>query len=343
MEFNEKDVKRFSVILLMLLLGILAFILVKPLLISILAGLILAYIMSPVYTLIHKYIKNKNLAVSIVTAFILLIIIIPIWFITPILVKQIFELFRSSQGIDISTILRSMFPTATDAFVVQANATFLSIISKASSATLETLVNVFINLPVILLNVVILGFVFFFTLRDREYFLDFLSGLSPLNSSKQAILSKQFKDITDSLLYGHVVVGVIQGLIAGVGFLIFGIDNALILTIVAVILSIMPILGPFIVWAPINIYMYATGDPRIATLYLAYNLILVSTIDNFLRAYIVSRKSEVSQVVLMIGMIGGLLVFGIPGLIIGPLVLAYFLTFLKAYKDKTLSSLFSSE
>jgi predicted PurR-regulated permease PerM len=245
--------------------------------------------------------------------------------------------------VDISALLRSLFPTATDAFVVQANATFLSIISKASAATLESLVNVFIELPVILLNIVILGFVFFFTLRDREYFLEFLSGLSPLNKAKQSVLSKQFKDITDSLLYGHVVVGIIQGLIAGVGFLIFGIDNALILTIVAVILSIMPILGPFLIWAPINIYMYATGDPQVATLYLAYNLILVSTADNFLRAYIVSRKSDVSQVVLMIGMIGGLLVFGIPGLIIGPLILAYFLTFLKAYKERTLSSLFSSE
>lgn len=343
MDFNEKDVKRFSVILSVALLAFLVYLLIKPIIVSIMGGLILAYIFIPLHRFVSRFIPNKNLSVSIVTLIALVVIIIPIWFITPILIKQVFELFKMSQSMDLSSIIQIMFPTANDQFLVQATATLSSLISKGSTAIIDSLVNLFVEAPIIFLNMAILGFVFFFTIRDRDKLAEFVSGLSPLNKAKEALLVKQFKDITDSLLYGQVVVGVIQGLIAGAGFLLFGIPNALVLTIIAIVLSIMPILGPFIVWAPVNIVLFASGNTEMATLYLAYNLFIVSTIDNILRPYIVSKKSDLSPLVLMIGMIGGLFVFGVFGLILGPLIIAYFLTFLKAYKDKTLSSLFASE
>ena len=131
-------------------------------------------------------------------------------------------------------------------------------------------------------------------------------------------------------------------MVAGLGFYLFGISNALVLTFLAIILGIIPLIGPAFIWIPLSIYLFTTGDATTAIAFLAYNLFIVSTVDNIVKPYIVARRSSESVVAIFIGMIGGLLVFGILGLVLGPLIITYFIILLKAYKDKTLSSLFQS-
>ena len=103
----------------------------------------------------------------------------------------------------------------------------------------------------------------------------------------------------------------------------------------------LPMVGPWFVWVPVAIGLFLTGKIGFAIAFSIYCLFFVSTIDNILRPYIVSRKTGVSSVVVLVGMIGGLFVFNILGLILGPLILSYLLLFLKAYKDGTLSDMFS--
>ena len=135
--------------------------------------------------------------------------------------------------------------------------------------------------------------------------------------------------------------GVIQGIATGFGLIIFGVPNALILTFLAIFASILPMVGPWFIWVPVAIYLFVTGNAGAAIGFGLYSAIFVSSIDNILRPYIVSRKTGTSSVIVLIGMIGGLFLFGILGIILGPLILSYLILFLKAYKDKTLSDMFS--
>ena len=180
-------------------------------------------------------------------------------------------------------------------------------------------------------------------MRDSEKLKEFARGLSPIVKSKEKIIIDQFKNITDSIVYGQIIVGIIQGILAGLGFLVVGIPNALVLTLIATFLSIIPLLGPYLVWIPVAIYLFVSGKTNIAIVYLLYNLVLVSTIDNVIRSYLVSRKTNLSPSVVLVGMLGGLVVFGLIGLLLGPLILAYFITLLRSYKEKNLYSLFSEE
>tara|TARA_Y100000310_G_scaffold345152_1_gene462211 strand:+ start:2235 stop:3332 length:1098 start_codon:yes stop_codon:yes gene_type:complete len=340
MELNQKDINKMIIIFIGLILAVLVFLIIKPVILSILGGLILAYIFVPIHKWILKRIKEKNTA-ALITSFIALIIIfIPLWFIIPLMVQQVFNVFLAFQNFDIQSFILRFFPTASEAFITQTTVTFNSFASKATSGILNVLVNVFLNFPAFLFHIFIIGFVFFFTLRDREQLKQFILELSPLNSTQERILVKKFRNITDSIIYGQIVVGLVQGIIAGIGFLIFRIPNALVLTVLAIILSIIPIIGPGLIWIPVTIYLVATGHFVLAILFFIYNAIIVSSADNFLRPYIVSRYSELSMVTVLIGMIGGLFMFGILGLILGPLILEYFLTFIKAYKEKTLSTIF---
>lgn len=341
MELGEKEIRRYSIIFLLLALAVLVYITVKPVAFAVIWGLIFAYVFFPLYSKVKSYVREKNTAASIVSLIVIIIILVPLWFIVPIMVQQVFEIFRFSQTVDSVSIIKALFPSGSEQFVNQLAVTSGTLISKASTAILSFLVNFFMDLPTLLIDLFIAAFVFFFALRDSDKLSSLMSAISPFNKEQQFVLVKQFRDVTDSLIYGQIIVGVVQGILAGLGFLMFGVPNALVLTILAIIFSVIPFIGPSIIWIPMNIYLFTSGGFTLAIAYLAYNLLIVSTFDNILRSYIISKKTNMSSVVSLVGMLGGFVTFGLIGLLIGPLILAYFITFLRAYKDKALARLFA--
>jgi len=336
MMVDGKDIRKWTSIIIIVALGVLTFILLRPVIMSILAGLILAYIFFPLYNKIKGKVKNDSLAASLVSGIILLIIMVPLWFVIPVMVDQVFAIFQSSQQLDIQSFIRNLFPGASDGFIVQATLTINSVISKMSAGLLNSMVDIFLNTMTILLHLFIVGFVFFYTLRDANKLKELARSVSPLDKPKEKVLTKQFTDITNSLIYGQVIIGVVQGILAGIGLFIFGVPNALVLALVATLASVIPIIGPGLVWVPITIYLFIIGSPGAAIGYLIYNFVVVFAFaDNILRYQIVSKRARVPPVLVLVGMIGGLFIFGVLGLIIGPLILAYFITFLQSYKEET--------
>jgi len=177
-------------------------------------------------------------------------------------------------------------------------------------------------------------------LRDSDKLKEFIKGISPITRSREKILVKNFKEITYSIVYGNVIVGIVQGIVCGIGFWIFGIKNAIALSAIAIFLAILPVAGVFIIWIPIAIYLFAQGNIPLAATFVLYNVLIVSNVDNLLRAYIVSKSSNLSTLFALISSIGGLFAFGVIGLILGPLIFAYFIILLDLYREKNLLSLF---
>lgn len=343
MTLTEKDVKKYSLIVIIALLAVLAFLVAKPVLMTTIGGLILAYICFPLYTLALRLVRFRWIAASIVTLVIVVLIVIPLWFAVPLLIEQVFEFFKYAQAAQASSIITQFFPSASEQLIAQISTATDTAFSRLVSTSLEYLVSFLVDFPTILLHVFLMAFVFFFALRDSDKLKNFFTGLSPLTKEQEKVLVQQFKGITRSVLYGQIVLGLAQGILAGLGLLLFGIPNALILTIFAILLGVIPIIGPGLIYVPVTFYLLVYANPLAALAYFAYNIIFVSSMDNVARSYILSRNQDakIHQVVAIIGTLGGLLLFGILGIILGPLILAYFITFLKAYKDKTLSSFFS--
>ncbi len=343
MDIGDKDVKKLLIIAIIAILAVLVFILVKPIVASIITGLILAYIFSSPYEKLNNRIKNKSLSAFIVSFIVIVIIILPFWFLLPIIGNQIFGAYNLIQSLDKYTIIKSAFPGSSEQFISQIYVSFDGVVNTVSKGAFDIMVNLLRDLPTLALHAFLILFVFFFTLRDREKFTSFVHALSPFAKSKEKLIIQQFKNITDSVVYGQIIIGIVQGLAAGLGFLVFGVEKTLILTLLAIFFAIIPIIGPFVVWIPVAIYMFLTASTPVAFAFLLYNLIFVSLIDNFLRSFIVARKTDISPAVILVGMIGGFFIFGILGMLLGPLILVYFLTFLKFYKEKNLNSLFSDE
>jgi len=340
---SEKNFKKILIAVLIIALIIVALIIIKPIIVSILWGLILAYIFYPIYIFLYRKIKERNITALLVVLLVIFILFLPIWFFFPLISKQIFDTYSYFQTLDFYNLIKRIIPSTTASPVFQAEAISLinNFISKIVSTILSAFSELILNLPNILLQAVVALFTFFFALRDGDKFKEYVSDISPFNKSLEKNISKEFKNITKAVIFGFIVTGIIQGIFTGVGFFIFRVPQTLLLTILAIFASIIPVLGAWAIWIPVAIYLLTTGHIGAGIGLILYGSLFISWIDNILRIWIVSRRTKLSSAIILIGMIGGLIVFGVIGLVIGPLVLSYLIILIDAYKKKKFSDLFS--
>lgn len=333
---DKTHFKDFATYILILGLFVLAFFVIKPIIVSIIYGVLLAYIMFTPYKFLSKRIKNNTLAASLF-CFLLLIIITVIGFLFfQFLFRQVIDFYLYLQKIDIIPILKSVIPSYISADIsTKITTSISSAISSLVASFLEEITTLLVNLPTVFIHLSIVMFVFFYSLKDGERTINYLKSLSPIKKETEERFLKQFKAITNSVLLGHILIGIMQGVIAGIGYYLFGVQNAVLLTLLTIIAAIIPIVGPWLVWIPVDIYLFASGNTGAGIGFLIYGTILVSTLENFLRPYIVSRGTEVNSLIILLGIIGGLFAFGVLGIIIGPLVLAYVLLVIDLYRKHT--------
>ena len=338
-------IKRIATLIILLGLIVLSYFVIKPFLLSALSGIFLALIFTPAYKKLKKYVKNKNVSATLICLLLAVIIIVPIWFLTPMLVKQSINIFIGSQQIDLITPLKNTFPSlfSYETFSNEIASTIQSFVTKITNSMMNILSNLILDFPKLFLHFLIVVFTFFFVLRDGDKLVSYIQSVLPFSKDVEIKLFKSSKDITFSVLYGQVVLGIVQGLIVGVAFFIFGVPNALLFTLLACLAGIFPIIGTTIVWLPVAIYMVISGGAIFQALGVVVFGVLSSILENVIKPIFISKRTRVHSAIILIGMVGGLFVFGILGVILGPLILSYLLIVLEIYRDKRLPGVFISK
>lgn len=335
--FDKNNFKTIISIVLILGLFVLAWMVIEPIIFAIISGILLAYILYPFYTWVLKKLKKEFLSALLVCLLLLIVIFVSTGIILGILVKQAINLYLVLQTMDLSQLLTKILPNFLSTELSSTIAGSLNtFISKALAYSLSKSGDFILNLPVILLQLFVAIFIFFFALKDGKKAVEYIKSLDLLEKENQDKFFVQFKNVTHSVLIGHVVVGIIQGLIAGIGYFIFKVPNALLLTFFTMLVAIIPFIGAWLGWIPIVLYLFAIGRTEAGIGLLIYGVLIVSLIDNVLRTVIVSKRTKINSAIVIIGMIGGLFVFGVLGLIIGPLVLAYVLLVIEIYRKKNI-------
>lgn len=331
----EENYKRITATLILVLLVVLTFFVVRPILLAIISGIILAYVFSPIYNKLLKLTKSKDFSALLICVLLILIVLVPFWFLMPLLVEEAFKIYLASQQLDITTPLKaffsSIFPSET--FSTEVGSITYSFITNLTNSVVNSLSKLILNFPIILLQLTVVFFTLYFALRDKESLVSYIKSLLPFSEEVERKFFEASKGVASSVIYGQIIIGIIQGILAGIGFFIFGVPNPIFYTSLAILAGVLPIIGPAIVWAPIAFYLLVVGNSSAALGVLFFG-ILSSTIDNILRPLIVSKRTTVPSSIVIIGMAGGILVFGVLGLIIGPLILAYLLIVLELYRKK---------
>lgn len=172
-----------------------------------------------------------------------------------------------------------------------------------------------------LVGVLITFYFLFYFLRDRRQALAAVAVLSPLGKSDMIALTARVAGTIRATVYGTLVVAMIQGWLGGLMFWWLGLPTPLLWGIVMGLLAIIPVLGAFIIWIPAAIFLLMTGHEGQALILILWGTIVVGGIDNLIYPILVGNRMKMHTVPTFIALVGGLIVFGVPGLILGPVVL----------------------
>ena len=335
---DQVDIKKGIVGAIILGIFVLTFFILRPIIIPIIFGLLFAYIFSPLYKKIKTKVKGKNIPALLLLLGLVVLIAVPMFYFVPILVNQAFDTYVLIQNVNMNEIVGGFVQSDISSTIA---INLDNLIGQIFSGFLNQFKNMLINLPSMLLLFAVFLFTFYFAIRDSDDLREYISTLSPFSDSTEKKFLKEFRGITNAIVFGQVFIGIIQGLAVGVGLFFLGVPKTLILTFIASIVSMIPILGSWIVWFPVGLYLIFAGQMFDGIFLLLYGALFVSTIDNLLRPYILSKQSNLPIALSVIGTIGGLYFFGIAGLILGPLVLAYVLIIIEFYQQGKLKDLFN--
>jgi predicted PurR-regulated permease PerM len=348
MEPVKTDAVRFRtafVLLLVLLISGLFLAVTWPFLQTLVVGAMLAGLCQPLYRWLVRLLRGRRSLASVATLLILLAIIIgPVSAVLGLVVAQaltvseraipwIQENFGAATTFDFRQWLINHFPLVAD--FVPSQQEILNNLGAAAKGVGGYLVGwasaFTAGTAGFLLQFAVMLYAMFFFLRDGRAILQRIFYYIPLNHEDEVRMLERFVSVTRATIKGTLLIGLIQGSLAGVGFYFAGIDGAAFWGAVMTILSVVPGIGATLVWLPTVIYLYILGQPLAATLLAIWCAAVVGTVDNVLRPYFVGKDAEMPDLLILIGTLGGLLLFGPIGFIIGPVVCGLFLTALDIY------------
>lgn len=167
----------------------------------------------------------------------------------------------------------------------------------------------------------------FFLLRDGDKMMGWLGTAVPLENERRQLLFRKFTEVVRATVKGNLVVALVQGALGGLIFWILGITAPVLWAVVMAFLSLVPAVGAALVWVPVAIYLFATGDILQGSILVAYGAIIIGLADNVLRPILVGRDTKLPDYLVLFSTLGGISLLGINGFVIGPLIAALFLSF----------------
>jgi hypothetical protein len=199
-------------------------------------------------------------------------------------------------------------------------------------SNLANFIPTFLNSSATILgNTLVMFFVLFFMLTGGREMEKTVRQFIPLHQESIVALAQETKHMVKANAIGIPLISVVQGLAAWLGYLIFGLDDALMWGFLTGVFAFFPIVGTMLIWVPLVIYLYSQGLSTPATGLLIYSLVVTGNVDYLARVSLMKKIGNVHPLVTVFGVIVGLQLFGFMGFIFGPLVFSYVIILIKIY------------
>ncbi|MFH0868421.1 MAG: AI-2E family transporter, partial [Candidatus Woesearchaeota archaeon] len=344
----KKDLKLSSSMQLLFLIGAITlfYLLLKPLLNIFLASIILTYTFYPIYRKIKKLLKYENISILVTLLLIVILFLMPFVFIASQIPKQTAYVYDYAKAnvigkdffkfdcVNINSIKCNAVNFLSGAGYFDLDKAMESIFEKATKMATYVVVGI----PNIIAAIVLALFISFFLFKDGKKLMDNIAKIIPLHKKYSDKLIEKFGQITHSVVFAHIIVAVAQGAVGAVGFYIFGVKSAIFWGVVMAIFALLPLIGPAIIWVPAALLLVINGiiinsywGIGLGIGLFLYGVFIISTIDNLLRMKIIGDTSNVHPLTVLVGIIGGINLFGLVGIFIGPIALSLLITFFRDF------------
>ena len=177
----------------------------------------------------------------------------------------------------------------------------------------------------IIISFFLMLYLLFFFLRDGSEIAQRLKDAIPLRTEQKRALFNKFTIVIRAMFKGTILVAVLQGMLGGVIFWLLGIPAALLWGVVMAFLSLLPAVGSALIWLPVALYLLATGAVWQGLVLIAYGVLVIGLVDNFLRPFLIGMDTKLPDYIVLISTLGGIAIFGLNGFVIGPVIAAMFI------------------
>lgn len=334
-----KKIETQSFLAMLVLVSLAFFWVLKPFFGPIFWAVAIAIIFAPVQNWLHKKMPGRANTNALLTLMLcLVIVVIPVIFTVTSVVSQVADFYRlvESDQVDVSKYIQKVqdaFPQM-QSWLAGFGVDFNSIRESAASAVMATgkfiaqhSLSIGQNAFGFALGTGVMLYVAFFFLRDGEKIVALLYKALPLGDDREYLLFTKFAEVTRATVKGNLVVAMVQGLIGGVAFAALGVGGALLWGVVMAVASMLPAIGASLIWIPVAIYLFATEAHIKGIILVVVGAFGIGLIDNILRPILVGRDTKLPDYLVLLSTLGGLVLFGINGFVVGPLIAALFIAF----------------
>jgi predicted PurR-regulated permease PerM len=288
---------------------------------------------------------GRTVSASLTTAGVMLILIVPVLLLTMLFVRE---------GIDATHGLQASIAAGEYGWFNRAWGWIAAHVAAGGSVDLPALVRqgagnlgeslashlgaVLRNIVLFLFEMFVMLFALFFFLRDGDAILGRFRSFLPFEQTMRDRMLAEARDLIFASVTTSLVIATVQGLVCGGAFAIVGVGSPVFWGVVMAFLSLLPVVGAWPVWVPATIWLLSTGHSARALLLVGICAGLGSTIDNILRPVILGGRSSLNGLLVFISVLGGIIVFGVLGVVLGPIVVATTVGILDVYSQREMES-----
>jgi len=326
----------------------------EPMITIFLSSILITYLFYPLYKKVRGRIHNRSVSIILTILVIAIILLIPFIYVAFEVTQQGFEFYNSFSSNIAKGALFGFGCTSADSKICSLVNTIEKVsverlsktgfdkqIQKRLPRLEEILTDYLLKIPLAILNGGFILFISYFLFQDGEKIIQKIVGWLPIRKKTVQKLMDQFEKITYTVVFGQLFVALAQGFVAVIGFYIFGVPLPIFLGVITAFFALIPAVGTAIIWVPASLYMvligYLTNDPVILSKGIGlfvYGALIISTMDNILRVKIIQAKADVHPIIVIAGVIGGVKLFGVMGLFLGPIILPLLITYFETFKER---------
>ncbi len=304
----------------------------KSYLLLILWATVLAILLFPIFRIIKDKIANGSIAASLTMLLAIVCIFIPLVFVSILLADDAVSVYQSaamSTPAYIEAVSNNPYTESALTFfeveIAEIETLVINAARTASAWVASQILSIGVKTFSVILKLFIMLYLLFFFLRDGEKILDKIGKSISIGGGREKALFDRFSQTVEAMFKGTILIAIFQGILGGILFWAVGIDNVVLWGSLMAFLSIIPAVGPSFVWLPAAVIYFALGSPGVAIALIAGGA-GISLIENLLKPMLVGRSTKMPDALILISIFGGIVTFGITGVILGPVIAALFLS-----------------
>ena len=331
-----------------LILGYLLIVILEPFLSQLLWACVLTVVFLPLFRKILKLSRGRRTAASLITCLlILLLFVLPVSWLVVAITQQSIGLYQEIQAnmegeaaarlqefqrrpwVQWALAQSSKRLGARGLDLRQAVEQSLTVVSRFLVGQTPSFLK---GVGQLLFGFLLVFIAMFFLFRDGPALLKIIEASNPLPTAYESEIIKIFQDVSFAIFFGSILTAIVQGLAGATLFWALGIGSPLFWGAIIAFVSLIPIVGAFLVWLPWSAYLLLMGQTGRGIVLLLVGGLVVSSIDNIIKPYLIQGRTDMHPLLVFLSVLGGMQAFGFQGIIIGPLTVALFVTFLTFYQ-----------